>query len=104
MIILLKLFDMSLRYTLDQLQTFVAVAETGSFSAAGRALNRVQSAISYTVGQLELAIDAELFDQRYKMYIFSMKLFRDLQDFHFCIARKSTFSTNFFFYLRLQYS
>jgi len=63
LIITLKLFDMSLRYTLDQLQTFVAVAETGSFSAAGRALNRVQSAISYTVGQLELAIDAELFDR-----------------------------------------
>tara|TARA_B100000676_G_scaffold181432_1_gene178129 strand:+ start:3726 stop:3860 length:135 start_codon:yes stop_codon:yes gene_type:complete len=42
----IKLSDLSLRYVLDQLQTFVAVAEAGSFSAAGHALNRVQSAIS----------------------------------------------------------
>ena len=54
---------MAFSYTLDQLQAFVAVADTGSFSAAGRELHRVQSAISYTVGQLELALDAPLFDR-----------------------------------------
>ena len=54
----IKLSDLSLRYVLDQLQTFVAVAEAGSFSAARHALNRVQSAISCMVGKFELAIDA----------------------------------------------
>ncbi|WP_308610099.1 LysR family transcriptional regulator [Massilia frigida] len=32
--------------TLDQLRVLVTIADTGSFSAAGRQLGRVQSAIS----------------------------------------------------------
>ena len=35
--------------TLDQLRVLVAVADTGSFSAAARRLQRVQSAISQSV-------------------------------------------------------
>ena len=38
--------------TLDQLQVFLAVAETGSFSRAARHLNRAQSVISYTIANL----------------------------------------------------
>ncbi|RUT99399.1 LysR family transcriptional regulator, partial [Mesorhizobium sp. M7A.T.Ca.TU.009.02.1.1] len=38
--------------TLDQLQIFVTVAEAGSFSAAGRRLNRAQSVISYGIANL----------------------------------------------------
>ena len=49
--------------TLDQLRVLVAVAETGSFSAAGRQLGRVQSAISQTVQTLEQAQDVQLFDR-----------------------------------------
>ena len=42
-------------FTLDQLTTLLAVVQEGSFSGAGRRLGRVQSAVSYTIGQLESA-------------------------------------------------
>lgn len=54
---------MHVPYTLDQLTAFVAVAETGSFTAAGRRIGRVQSAVSYAVGQLESALGSSLFDR-----------------------------------------
>jgi DNA-binding transcriptional LysR family regulator len=47
--------------TLDQLQVLLAVAETGSFSAAGRKLNRAQSVISYTIANLEAQLEVKLF-------------------------------------------
>ncbi len=49
--------------TLDQLRVLVAIDETGSFSAAGRKLHRVQSAISHTVQALEEAQGVQLFDR-----------------------------------------
>ncbi|MBW8282488.1 MAG: LysR family transcriptional regulator [Rhizobium sp.] len=49
--------------TLDQLQVFVAVAETGSFSAAARQLNRAQSVISYTIGNLEAQLQLSLLER-----------------------------------------
>ncbi|MFO6420245.1 LysR family transcriptional regulator [Hylemonella sp. W303a] len=49
--------------TLDQLRVLVAIEETGSFSAAGRRLRRVQSAISHTVQALETAQGIALFDR-----------------------------------------
>ncbi|WP_217575465.1 LysR family transcriptional regulator [Mesorhizobium sp. GbtcB19] len=49
--------------TLDQLQVFVTVAETGSFSAAGRKLNRAQSVISYTIANLEEQLGLKLFER-----------------------------------------
>ncbi len=50
--------------TLDQLRVLVAISDTGSFSAAGRSLGRVQSAISQAVKALEDAQGIELFDRR----------------------------------------
>jgi len=50
--------------TLDQLRVLVAIRDAGSFSAAGRALGRVQSAISQTVKSVEDAHGVELFDRR----------------------------------------
>lgn len=50
--------------TLEQLRVLVTVTDTGSFSAAGRALGRVQSAISHTIKSLEEAQGVELFDRR----------------------------------------
>ncbi|HEY6632770.1 MAG TPA: LysR family transcriptional regulator [Rhizobiaceae bacterium] len=47
--------------TLDQLQVLVAVADAGSFSAAGRKLNRAQSVISYTIANLEAQLGLKLF-------------------------------------------
>lgn len=49
--------------TLDQLRVLVAVEETGSFSAAGRRLHRVQSAISHAVQALESLQGVQLFDR-----------------------------------------
>lgn len=49
--------------TLDQLRIFVAISETGSFSAASRRLGRAQSAISHSVRSLETTLGIELFDR-----------------------------------------
>lgn len=51
------------KVSLVQLQTFVAVAQTGSFSAAARSLGKAQSAVSHAVGQLEQELDVALFDR-----------------------------------------
>lgn len=47
--------------SLEQLQAFVAAAEHGSFSAAGRALRKAQSAISTQVSNLETDLGVLLF-------------------------------------------
>jgi len=49
--------------SLDQLRTFIAAVDEGSFSAAARKLNRVQSAVSGWVGGLEDQLDVVLFDR-----------------------------------------
>src|SRR6478672_6563104 len=49
--------------TLDQLRTFIAAAEEGSFSAAGRKLKRAQSVVSQTLANLELQLGVKLFDR-----------------------------------------
>jgi DNA-binding transcriptional LysR family regulator len=49
--------------SLDQLRAFVAAAEEGSFSAAGRRLNRAQSVVSQTISNLEGQIGVALFDR-----------------------------------------
>src|SRR5277367_1934255 len=49
--------------SLDQIRTFIAAAEEGSFSAAGRRLGRAQSAVSQTVANLEGQIGVLLFDR-----------------------------------------
>jgi DNA-binding transcriptional LysR family regulator len=47
----------------DHLKAFVAVAETGGFSAAANALNRTQSAVSAQIRRLEEQLDTRLFDR-----------------------------------------
>lgn len=49
--------------SLDQLRTFVAAVDEGSFSAAARKLNRVQSAVSGWVAGLEAQTGVTLFDR-----------------------------------------
>jgi DNA-binding transcriptional LysR family regulator len=49
--------------SLDQLRTFIAAVDEGSFSAASRKLLRSQSVISETVGNLEDQIGVPLFDR-----------------------------------------
>ncbi len=50
-------------FTLDQLRVLVTIADTGSFSAAGRKLARAQSAISQAVAALEGVQRVVLFDR-----------------------------------------
>jgi DNA-binding transcriptional LysR family regulator len=49
--------------SLDQLRTFIAAAQEGSFSAAGRKLNRAQSVVSQTLLNLEKQLGVKLFDR-----------------------------------------
>ena len=49
--------------SLDQLRTFVAAAEKGSFSAAGRVLGRAQSVVSQAIANLEALLGVTLFER-----------------------------------------
>jgi DNA-binding transcriptional LysR family regulator len=49
--------------TLDQLRTFIAAVDEGSFSAAGRKLRRAQSVVSQTLANLESQLGVKLFDR-----------------------------------------
>jgi DNA-binding transcriptional LysR family regulator len=48
----------------DALRMVVTIARTGSFAAAARELGKVPSALTYSVRQLEDALDVLLFDRR----------------------------------------
>ena len=50
--------------SLDQLRTFVAAVDEGSFSAAARKLRRAQSVVSQTLANLEEQLGVKLFDRR----------------------------------------
>jgi DNA-binding transcriptional LysR family regulator len=49
--------------TLDQLRTFIAAVDEGSFSAAGRKLHRAQSLVSQTLANLEGQFGVKLFSR-----------------------------------------
>ncbi|SFD72086.1 LysR family transcriptional regulator [Paracidovorax konjaci] len=50
-------------FSSDSVQVFLAVLDHGSFSAAARALSRVPSAVSMTIGHLEAELAVQLFDR-----------------------------------------
>ena len=49
--------------TLDHLRIFIAAADEGSFSAAGRSLRRAQSVVSQVIATLEGQLGVPLFDR-----------------------------------------
>ena len=49
--------------TIDQLRVFLAVVETGSFTAAAKRLRRAVSAVSYAIATLEQQLGIALFDR-----------------------------------------
>ncbi|QXQ04992.1 LysR family transcriptional regulator [Sphingosinicellaceae bacterium] len=49
--------------TYEQLRTFLAVVDSGSFAGAGRQLNRAVSVISYGIANLEAQLGVLLFDR-----------------------------------------
>lgn len=50
-------------FSIEQLQAFITTVETGSFSAAARRLNKVQSVVSQHVINLEIDCNTTLFDR-----------------------------------------
>ncbi|MFF7107939.1 LysR family transcriptional regulator [Pseudomonas sichuanensis] len=52
-----------MRFSLEQLQVFVAAVQAGSFSAAARRLGRTQSTVSAAIANLETDLGVELFDR-----------------------------------------
>lgn len=57
---------MSNAVTIDQILTFIAAADEGSFSAAGRKLQRAQSVVSHTLANLEAQLGVQLFDRSFR--------------------------------------
>jgi DNA-binding transcriptional LysR family regulator len=55
--------------SLDQLRTFIAAADEGSFSAAGRRLRRAQSVVSQVLAKLERQLGVKLFDRSARLPI-----------------------------------
>lgn len=55
---------MTLRISLEQWETFVSVVNEGSFAKAAEALNKSQSSVSYTIGQMESRLPAPVFQQQ----------------------------------------
>ena len=54
---------MRLRFSLRELQTFVAIADYGTFASAGEAIGLTQSAISLQIKSLEAMLETKLFDR-----------------------------------------
>ncbi len=52
-----------MKITLDGIETLEAIQRTGSFAAAAAELHKVQSAVSYTIRQLEDGLGLALFDR-----------------------------------------
>lgn len=50
--------------TLDQVQVFLAIVETGSFAAAARKLGRATSVVSYAIANLEAQLGISVFERR----------------------------------------
>lgn len=50
--------------TIEQLRTFLAVVEEGSFAAAGRRLRRATSVVSYAIANLEGQLGLQLFTRQ----------------------------------------
>ena len=53
-----------MRFSIEQLEAFVASAESGSFSAGARRLGKAQSVISSAVANLEMDLNLSLFDRK----------------------------------------
>ena len=52
-----------MNFSSDNIQLFLAVLDRGSFSAAARALQRVPSAVSMAIGNLEAELGYTLFER-----------------------------------------
>jgi molybdate transport repressor ModE-like protein len=53
----------SIHITVTQIEVLIAIAETGSFTAAGETLGLTQSAVSHVVANLEIILGVKLFER-----------------------------------------
>src|SRR5277367_2885309 len=63
MLFIRRFFGLMRSLNLDQLETFAAVVELGSFSAAAARLNLTQPAISFQIRQLERRLGLRLIER-----------------------------------------
>jgi len=75
------------RYSLEQLETFAAVARAGSFSAAARQLGKTQSTVSAAIGNLEVDLGVALFDRATKIPTLTEAGHRMLREAHGVLDR-----------------
>ncbi|MCD6527256.1 MAG: LysR family transcriptional regulator [Desulfuromonas sp.] len=80
-----------MNFSVDHLESFVAAAECGSFSAAGRRLQKAQSAVSTAVANLEIDTGVQLFDRRGKYPVLTCEGEILLRDARIILARCSEF-------------
>lgn len=52
-----------MKISYDQVQAFISVADSGSFSAAAKQLGKHRTTLGQTIANLEIEIDLELFDR-----------------------------------------
>ncbi|MCW8327427.1 LysR family transcriptional regulator [Photobacterium sp. SDRW27] len=55
-----------MKIQLENINSFIAAAETGSFSAAGRKINKTQAAVSQSIQNLEIDLGYQLFNRSKK--------------------------------------
>ncbi|MGL4727744.1 MAG: LysR family transcriptional regulator [Bosea sp. (in: a-proteobacteria)] len=73
--------------TLDQLRMLSAIADTGSFTAAARRVQRAQSAVSHAIATLEGQLQVSLFDRSEKKPLLTDAGKAVLADARLAIAR-----------------
>jgi hypothetical protein len=64
---ILHIHKVDMRYTLRQLEIFVAIARTGNVSRAAEWVSLSQSAASTALAELERQFDCQLFDRNGKL-------------------------------------
>jgi DNA-binding transcriptional LysR family regulator len=77
--------------SLDQLRTFIAAADEGSFSAGGRRLRRAQSVVSQTLANLEAQLGVKLFDRSNRSPVLTSQGAALLAEARAVVSRMDTF-------------
>ena len=89
---------MSAPLDLDQLQSFCAIADCGSFTEAARRVNKTQSAVSMQIKRLEERLGEELFlrdgeplpELRGTLIVLADSGFNDEQAMHWLLAQEDS--------------
>src|SRR5260370_32988874 len=77
--------------SLDQLRTFIAAADEGSFSAGGRVLRRAQSVVSQTLANLETQLGVKLCDRSSRSPVLTSQCVALLAEARAVVSRMDVF-------------